>query len=317
MIVTSPDGGESWAGGTAYNITWTTIDINKDIADIEYSSDGGSTWNSIASGVGDTGSYSWTVPSIDVPTAKVRVTATDKAGNSTSDESDADFTIDSTAPVVTITDIADSVNSLGQISGTASDSSGIDKLQVVVKNTTDNTYWDGSSWVATETWLDATGTISWSYATPTLSDSKAYLVKAKAIDKAGNTSALGLDSFTFYETPTAAFAATPTSGNEPLTVQFTDQCTGTVNSWAWDFGDGETSNERNPSHTYASSGTYTLTLTVAGLGGTDTLTDIDCITVTAPPSPGPLGLPPWVWAAIVGAGVLLFLVILFRLTRKR
>ena len=35
--------------------------------------------------------------------------------------------------------------------------------------------------------------------------------------------------------PVANFSAVPTSGNEPLTVQFTDASTGTVSSYAWDF----------------------------------------------------------------------------------
>src|SRR5204863_204672 len=54
----------------------------------------------------------------------------------------------------------------------------------------------------------------------------------------------------------ANFAAQATD----LTVQFTDQSTGQVAQWVWDFGDGQTSNEQNPSHTYAQPGTYTVTL---------------------------------------------------------
>lgn len=49
-----------------------------------------------------------------------------------------------------------------------------------------------------------------------------------------------------------------------LTVQFKDdsRSTGTVNQWFWDFGDGTTSNEKNPTHTYSAAKTYTVTLTV-------------------------------------------------------
>ena len=49
-----------------------------------------------------------------------------------------------------------------------------------------------------------------------------------------------------------------------LTVQFADdsRSTGTVNQWLWDFGDGTTSSEKNPSHTYSEAKTYTVTLTV-------------------------------------------------------
>ncbi|MBI5669851.1 MAG: PKD domain-containing protein [Chloroflexi bacterium] len=69
--------------------------------------------------------------------------------------------------------------------------------------------------------------------------------------------------------PVAGFVATPTSGNAPLTVQFTNQSTGQITSYRWDFGDGTQSDTQNPSHTYATPGTYTVTLTVTGPGGTD------------------------------------------------
>jgi len=79
--------------------------------------------------------------------------------------------------------------------------------------------------------------------------------------------------------PVAAFSGTPTSGNAPLAVSFTDLSTGAVTSWAWDFGDGATSTAQNPSHTYTSAGTYTVALTVTGPGGSDTSTQVDYITV--------------------------------------
>ncbi|NIQ09984.1 MAG: PKD domain-containing protein, partial [Gammaproteobacteria bacterium] len=43
--------------------------------------------------------------------------------------------------------------------------------------------------------------------------------------------------------PTADFAASPTSGTAPLTVNFTDLSSGSPTSWSWDFGDGGTSAE--------------------------------------------------------------------------
>ena len=100
--VTYPDGGEYFKGGTVETITWTATDtyIDSDSVVLEYSTDSGATWNPIASGQNNDGSYDWTVPLLDVNTARVQVTVSDLSGNSTSDESDADFTIDSTNPVV-------------------------------------------------------------------------------------------------------------------------------------------------------------------------------------------------------------------------
>ncbi len=54
----------------------------------------------------------------------------------------------------------------------------------------------------------------------------------------------------------AEFSATPPSGVAPLDVQLTDTSTGSVSSIHWDFGDGEVSDEMNPSHLYTTPGRY-------------------------------------------------------------
>ena len=82
--------------------------------------------------------------------------------------------------------------------------------------------------------------------------------------------------------PAANFAANPTSGTAPLTVAFTNQSTGTINTFAWNFGDGGTSALASPSHTYTTAGTFTVSLTVTGPGGTNTRTAANLITVNAP-----------------------------------
>jgi PKD repeat protein len=79
--------------------------------------------------------------------------------------------------------------------------------------------------------------------------------------------------------PEAEFSATPTSGKAPLTVSFTDETSGQVTSWYWDFGDVSVSDEQNPTHTYWGAGTYTVSLTANGPGGSDTETKTACITV--------------------------------------
>ena len=62
----------------------------------------------------------------------------------------------------------------------------------------------------------------------------------------------------------ADFSAQPTSGPSSLTVQFTDLSTGNpgIQSWFWNFGDGGTSTEQNPSHTFYLSGSLTVSLTI-------------------------------------------------------
>ncbi len=98
-------------------------------------------------------------------------------------------------PTIILNDIPYSVNELESINGTASSGYfSLNKVLVSIKNTTDNTYWNGSSWASTETWLEASGIESWSYSMPELTPGESYEVKAKAIDKIGNESVV-MDSF--------------------------------------------------------------------------------------------------------------------------
>jgi uncharacterized repeat protein (TIGR01451 family)/fimbrial isopeptide formation D2 family protein len=71
------------------------------------------------------------------------------------------------------------------------------------------------------------------------------------------------------QAPDAAFSADRVNLPPGGTVRFTDQSTGLIRTWQWDFGDGATSTERQPSHRYSTEGTYTVTLTVTGPGGSD------------------------------------------------
>lgn len=86
--------------------------------------------------------------------------------------------------------------------------------------------------------------------------------------------------------PTADFEAQDgyTNGFAPFTVQFVDHSPYAA-SWSWNFGDGQTSSEQNPSHTYSGAGTYSVTLTVHDSSGTlgDSRTRPDYIVVAEDP----------------------------------
>lgn len=71
--------------------------------------------------------------------------------------------------------------------------------------------------------------------------------------------------------PVASFTGSPTSGTAPLTVNFTNTSSDAT-EYLWDFGDGNTSLDENPAHTYNSPGIYTVTLTAAHNGHNDVLT---------------------------------------------
>ena len=60
----------------------------------------------------------------------------------------------------------------------------------------------------------------------------------------------------------ASFMADRTIGAAPHNVNFNDLSSGSPNSWHWNFGDGEISNEQNPSHIYQESGVYTVSLEI-------------------------------------------------------
>ena len=61
---------------------------------------------------------------------------------------------------------------------------------------------------------------------------------------------------------TVDFTASPVSGKAPLSVRFTPFVEGSVQRYVWSFGDGQTSTERSPEHTYVDAGSYTVILIV-------------------------------------------------------
>ncbi len=70
--------------------------------------------------------------------------------------------------------------------------------------------------------------------------------------------------FTLNEIIDAEFVAdVPVASSIPHTVQFTDQTSLNPTAWHWDFGDGNTSEDQNPEHTYTDAGYFTVSLTAS------------------------------------------------------
>lgn len=90
--------------------------------------------------------------------------------------------------------------------------------------------------------------------------------------------------------PVAGFVGLGTIGEAPLAVQFDDKSSGQISSYLWNFGDGQTSTQQNPSHTYLTEGVYQVTLTVAGPGGATTGHISDYVVVDAGAAPGGLSV---------------------------
>ncbi|MEP6467523.1 MAG: PKD domain-containing protein [Parafilimonas sp.] len=82
---------------------------------------------------------------------------------------------------------------------------------------------------------------------------------------------------------TADFSVSNTKGCSPLTVQFTDNSTGSPVSWYWDFGDGQSSTLQNPTITYTTSGSYSVRLIVKTATEQEYKQKDNYITVSATP----------------------------------
>ena len=96
-------------------------------------------------------------------------------------------------------------------------------------------------------------------------------------------------TFLFGGAPAAALdcmaSAAPKSGPFPLTTQFAGSASGgrLPYAYSWDFGDGGSSTEQNPSHTYTAAGTYTARLTVTDAKGHISQERTTTVTVACPP----------------------------------
>ena len=133
-----------------------------------------------------------------------------------------------------------------------------------------------------------------------------YTVTLSSANEFGTGQIIKSSLITTGMVPGAEFAVEPQAGDPPLTVSFHDFSSGTPLAWLWDFGDGSTSTEKDPVHTYSGAGSYPVTLHVANAFGRDVLTRPDLVRVgesapavtpiqtqTVSPSPGesqPVGI---------------------------
>jgi hypothetical protein len=94
-------------------------------------------------------------------------------------------------------------NDLNSISGTASDpflGTGINNVQVEIKDLKTNKYWDGASWIDKEIWITAVGTDDWELDTSSIPwiSGRQYLISPVASDLADNVETIGMGNmFTF------------------------------------------------------------------------------------------------------------------------
>jgi PKD repeat protein len=120
--------------------------------------------------------------------------------------------------------------------------------------------------------------------THTYASAGTYTVSLNASNAYGFNVSTVADAVSVLAAPVANFTCMPGEGNAPLAVQFNDASAGNVTAWSWDFGDGNTSAEASPSHTYANAGTYTISLNASNAYGFNVSTVSDAVLVLSPPS---------------------------------
>ncbi|MCK4763551.1 MAG: hypothetical protein KAW12_15230 [Candidatus Aminicenantes bacterium] len=94
ITINSPNGFENLPVGSSHAITWVNSGRVGNV-DIDYSTTGGETWNSIVQNYDNTGSYNWTVPNNTSESCRVRVEETDGSPSDVSDDLFAIVTADS------------------------------------------------------------------------------------------------------------------------------------------------------------------------------------------------------------------------------
>lgn len=135
---------------------------------------------------------------------------------------------------------------------------------------------------------DGTTILEWNYTGDDIPHTSAYIcmffgVLAQGAGPAsGNPITIKFSNFEYDSMRIAAnFSAPVRSGTTNTTFSFSDTSTGLPRTWLWNFGDGTTSTEQNPTHRYTTPGTYTVTLTATNAVSNDVETKSSYITVTA------------------------------------
>ena len=137
-----------------------------------------------------------------------------------------------------------------------------------------------AAWMVTSTDSTATLQTAGSIALQAyLSGSATESVTARFDDLLATTTAVAPPN----QAPVAAFTSSTANLTAFLDASGSSDPDGTISSYAWNFGDGQTGSGATPSHPYAAAGTYTVTLTVTD-NQTATNSVAHSVSVTAPPA---------------------------------
>lgn len=184
LTLNNLNGGELLKGGSTVSVTWTATDANfgTNPIKLDYTTNNGSSWTSVATSQANSGTYSWVLPSIDSSNVKLRVTATDSAGNVATATSTSPFTIDSTIPSLTLTSLSGGQTIAGSgavyaITWNASDTN-FSSAPITIEYSSNS----GGSWTTIVSGTSNTGSYNW---TVSVADKTTYRIRIKAIDLVG------------------------------------------------------------------------------------------------------------------------------------
>ena len=298
--VLSLSGGQYVKGGADYNITWTPVlDANLGLTpiNIEYSALGTFTDTvALASDQTNGGTYIWSVPSSNLATAKIRITATDLAGNSSNDESNTNFIIDSIAPAIEtgtlLTPSAAGLNFKGgqsyEITWTSADivDTNIGSNPITLQY---SALGDFSDAINLETNGANDGTYSWTVPTADLNTAK---IKVIATDLAGNSSNdVSNNSFRIDSIPPAVNAGSDVIENVLFTQDATVSDGGSgIATYAWTKLSGAgtisfgSAGAEDTTVTANTDGIYVIRLTVTDNAGNSAYDEFSLLWDTANPT---------------------------------
>ena len=267
ITLTYPNGGEGLVPGDNEMIRWDAFG-NTSAFTLEFSLDNGVNWGTISSTVNSSIRYfNWTVPNNVTGEAIIRVSR-----GVQSDQSDENFTIlpipqnfvvDWTCP--------DSIyfywNAVAGATGYEISMLGQKYMDSIVTSTGTSAFYHNATAGLTDGWFSIR-----SYISPIKKGRRAVAINEQPTNSG------------CVAPPYAIILASSTNSCSGV-ISFTDISLNMPNAWLWDFGDGITSTQQNPTHIYQSQGIYTVSLTVSNNLGTDSVIQNNYITVTYNPAP--------------------------------
>ena len=214
VALTNLVGGEVIKGNQSTTITWTASDTNlaTNPITLEYSLNNGVTWSQIATSLSNSGTYAWAMPGFNSTTAKIRVTAVDLASNSAQSASPATFTIDSTAPILSLTSLTGGQiikgGSTQAITWTASDNNTSGNWITLAYSQNGGTTYTNI--------ISTTNTGTYSWIVPASTDSSTFKVKVIATDAVGQMTEASSSSNFIVDSTNPTVTLTSLTGGQAI-----------------------------------------------------------------------------------------------------